>query len=75
VAVRRLAVVGRQRRGGGSPGGRLRSKAKAARVITAAVAASSAAGPAGVVEVAAHLHRTQFRPLRADLHVLPPGPA
>jgi hypothetical protein len=25
--------------------------------------------------VAAHLHRTQFRPLRADLHVLPPGPA
>jgi hypothetical protein len=76
VAMRRLAVVGRQRRGGGSPGGRPRSKqAKAARAITAAVAASSAAGPAGVVEVAAHLHRTQFRPLRADLHVLPPGPA
>jgi hypothetical protein len=73
VAVRRLAVVGRQRRGGGSPGGRLRSKqAKAARAITAA---SSAAGPAGVVEVAAHLRRTGYGPLRAELPVLPPGPA
>jgi hypothetical protein len=77
VAIRRLAVVGRQRRGGGSPGGRLRGRqAAAARAITAAVAASSAAGhPAGVVEVAAHLRRTGYRPLRSELPVLPPGPA
>jgi hypothetical protein len=53
VAMRRLAVIGRQRRCGGSPAGRLRGRqAAAARAITAAVAAS-AAGPAGVVEVAA----------------------
>jgi hypothetical protein len=74
VAMRRLAVIGRQRRCGGSPGGRLGSKqAKAARAITAAVAASAAGQPAGVVEVAAHLRRTGYGPLRAELPVLPPG--
>jgi hypothetical protein len=73
VAVRRLATVGRQRRGGGSPAGRLRGRqARAARAITAA---SSAAGPAGVMEVAAHLQRTGYAPLRVELPTLPPGPA
>jgi hypothetical protein len=70
VAVRRLAVVGRQARGGGSPGGRLRGRqARAARAVAAA-----AAGPAGVVGVAAHLQRTGYGPLRAELPALPPGP-
>ena len=72
VAVRRLATIGGQRRGGGSPGGRLRGRrAGAARAVAAA---SAGGGPAGVVEVAAHLRRTGYRPLRAELPTLPPGP-
>jgi hypothetical protein len=71
VALRRLAVVHRQCRGGGSPAGWLRGRqARAARAVAAA-----AAQPAGVVGVAGYLRSTGYGPVQAELPILPPGPA